>query len=104
MRKLPLSECDRRPPRRVSSPPPPSLVTGGGHFSPIGGYHAPSDAALVLDVARFKYPPYWVPLRRLWEASLVEDEVSGRARGWFTLSQNVDVLPERVGRNGMAGS
>jgi len=78
--------------------------TGGGHFSPIGGYHAPSDAALVLDVARFKYPPYWVPLRRLWEASLVEDEVSGRARGWFTLSQNVDVLPERVGRNGMAGS
>merc|ERR1719198_2067620 len=60
--------------------------TGGGHFSPIGGYHAPSDAALVLDVARFKYPPYWVPLRRLWEASLVEDEVSRLARGWFTLS------------------
>jgi glutathione gamma-glutamylcysteinyltransferase len=34
--------------------------TGDGHFSPIGGYHAPSDSVLILDVARFKYPPYWV--------------------------------------------
>ena len=31
--------------------------SGGGHFSPIGGYHATRDLALVLDVARFKYPP-----------------------------------------------
>ena len=60
--------------------------TGGGHFSPIGGYHSPSDSALVLDVARFKYPPYWVTLPRLWDASLVVDEATGRERGWFELA------------------
>ena len=67
--------------------------TGGGHFSPIGGYHAPSDSALVLDVARFKYPPYWVALPQLWQAALVPDELTGHARGWFHLSPNADVLP-----------
>ena len=35
--------------------------TGDGHFSPIGGYDAASDQVLLLDVARFKYPPHWVP-------------------------------------------
>ena len=66
---------------------------GGGHFSPIGGYHAPSDSALILDVARFKYPPYWVRVPQLWKASLVHDEVTGRARGWFTISMSDAVLP-----------
>ncbi|CAN1192915.1 Glutathione gamma-glutamylcysteinyltransferase 1 [Linum perenne] len=42
--------------------------TGTGHFSPIGGYHAGRDMVLILDVARFKYPPHWVPLSLLWEA------------------------------------
>ncbi len=28
--------------------------TGDGHFSPIGGYHAGRDLALILDTARFK--------------------------------------------------
>ncbi|KAL8542145.1 hypothetical protein ACS0TY_003124 [Phlomoides rotata] len=32
--------------------------TGIGHFTPIGGYHAQSDMVLILDVARFKYPPH----------------------------------------------
>ena len=60
--------------------------TGTGHFSPIAGYHAGSDSALVLDVARFKYPPYWVPVRDLWHACNTIDESTGRSRGWFTLS------------------
>lgn len=34
--------------------------TGDGHFSPVAAYHPPSDSCLVLDVARFKYSPYWV--------------------------------------------
>ncbi|MBS0622122.1 MAG: phytochelatin synthase family protein [Verrucomicrobia bacterium] len=33
---------------------------GGGHWSPIAAYDAKSDSFLVLDVARFKYPPVWV--------------------------------------------
>ncbi len=36
--------------------------TGDGHFSPIGGYHPDRDLVLILDVARFKYPPHWVSL------------------------------------------
>ena len=44
------------------------LQTGDGHFSPIGGYHAGRDLVLILDVARFKYPPHWVPLSMLYEA------------------------------------
>jgi glutathione gamma-glutamylcysteinyltransferase len=60
--------------------------TGSGHFSPIGAYHAASDSVLVLDVARFKYPPYWVPVRDLWRACSMADPITGRARGWFTLA------------------
>ncbi|MEO5767719.1 MAG: phytochelatin synthase family protein, partial [Polyangia bacterium] len=41
--------------------------TGGGHFSPIAGYHPARDLVLILDVARFKYPPHWVPLSALWQ-------------------------------------
>ncbi|EFN53566.1 hypothetical protein CHLNCDRAFT_25686 [Chlorella variabilis] len=41
--------------------------TGDGHFSPIGGYSAREDLALILDTARFKYPPHWVPLPMLYK-------------------------------------
>ncbi len=59
--------------------------TGTGHFSPVGGYHAAQDLALVLDVARFKYPPHWVSAERLWKAMLPVDPATGRARGWMVL-------------------
>jgi glutathione gamma-glutamylcysteinyltransferase len=59
--------------------------TGSGHFSPVGGYHGARDLALVLDVARFKYPPHWVPVERLWEATHAVDPATGRARGWLVL-------------------
>lgn len=57
------------------------LQTGSGHFSPIGGYHAGKDMVLILDVARFKYPPHWVPLSLLWEAMNTVDEATGHRRG-----------------------
>ncbi|KAL1559644.1 Glutathione gamma-glutamylcysteinyltransferase 1, variant 2 [Salvia divinorum] len=60
--------------------------TGTGHFSPIGGYHAERDMALILDVARFKYPPHWVPLRLLWEAMDTVDDSNGQHRGCLCLS------------------
>jgi len=59
--------------------------TGSGHFSPIGGYHAARDLVLLLDVARFKYPPHWVPLRELYDAMVDPDPVTGKARGWIEL-------------------
>jgi glutathione gamma-glutamylcysteinyltransferase len=59
--------------------------TGAGHFSPIGAYHPERDMLLVLDVARFKYPPHWVPLPVMFDAMLKHDAVTGRPRGWLSL-------------------
>ena len=59
--------------------------TGEGHFSPLGGYSRRHSAVLVMDVARFKYPPYWVPLSALWEAMKPLDPATGRSRGYVVL-------------------
>lgn len=59
--------------------------TGDGHFSPIGGYHAASDRVRILDTARFKYPPHWVPVELLFRAMQAEDPVTRRPRGWLLL-------------------
>ncbi|KAK3163346.1 hypothetical protein QOZ80_1AG0002440 [Eleusine coracana subsp. coracana] len=66
----------------------PFQQTGTGHFSPIGGYHAGQDMALILDVARFKYPPHWVPLPLLWEAINTTDETTGLHRGYMLVSRH----------------
>jgi glutathione gamma-glutamylcysteinyltransferase len=66
--------------------------TGDGHFSPIGGYHAGSDRVLVLDTARFKYPPHWVPLELLFAAMQAQDDATGQPRGWLGLRAG---LPDR---------
>ena len=59
--------------------------TGDGHFSPIGGYHTGSDSVLVLDTARFKYPPHWVPIEQLFAAMQPLDNATGLPRGWIRL-------------------
>lgn len=69
--------------------------TGSGHFSPVGGYHATGDLALILDVARFKYPPHWVSAERLWRAMESTDPTTGQARGWLVVrrrsgTRNID--------------
>ncbi|CAN7027974.1 unnamed protein product [Brassica oleracea var. botrytis] len=61
--------------------------TGSGHFSPIGGYNAERDMALILDVARFKYPPHWVPLQLLWEAMDTIVKLTGKHRGFMLISR-----------------
>jgi hypothetical protein len=60
--------------------------TGTGHFSPIGAYDESSDHVLVLDTARFKYGPHWVPLQLLFDALVPEDKSTGKSRGYMTLS------------------
>ncbi|XP_045822145.1 glutathione gamma-glutamylcysteinyltransferase 1-like [Trifolium pratense] len=60
---------------------------GAGHYSPIGGYHAGKDMVLVLDVARFKYPPYWVSLTHLWEGMSYINEFTGKSRGFMLISR-----------------
>jgi glutathione gamma-glutamylcysteinyltransferase len=59
--------------------------TGSGHFSPVAGLHAGRDLALVLDVARFKYPPHWVPLSLLFAAMEPHDPDTGQPRGYLLL-------------------
>ena len=63
--------------------------TGEGHFSPIAAYAPESDAVLVLDVARFKYPPHWVPTALLWDAMRDINPWNGKSRGFFTLRKPV---------------
>ncbi|KAH9603077.1 hypothetical protein KSS87_009455 [Heliosperma pusillum] len=61
--------------------------TGTGHFSPLGGYHAERDMVLILDVARFKYPPHWIPLTLLWDAMDTVDAATGEHRGYMLISR-----------------
>ena len=64
--------------------------TGNGHFSPIGGFDAATDRALVLDTARFKYPPHWMPVELLFAAMQERDADTGDTRGWMLLSRAAD--------------
>ena len=61
--------------------------SGGGHFAPVGGYCPKGDLVLMLDPARFKYPPFWVELPLLFEAMQTIDGVTGKPRGYLRLSQ-----------------
>jgi hypothetical protein len=46
---------------------------GGGHFSPLGSYSKKEDSFLIMDVAKYKYPPVWVPTERLYISLATED-------------------------------
>lgn len=61
--------------------------TGSGHFSPIAAYDEETDSVLVLDTARFKYPPFWVSLPELNAATLEVDEMSSLPRGFVVLTK-----------------
>jgi glutathione gamma-glutamylcysteinyltransferase len=61
--------------------------TGSGHFSPVAGYHPGRDLALILDVARFKYPPHWVAVSELWRAMTELDPATASPRGWIILDR-----------------
>ena len=60
---------------------------GGGHWSPLAAYHTGSDSVLVMDVARYKYPPLWVSVKELFAGAQSVDSVSGRSRGIVVLSR-----------------
>lgn len=54
---------------------------GSGHFSPIGAYDSKSDSILILDVAKFKYPPFWVKTSDLLASLKTTDPDSRKSRG-----------------------
>jgi hypothetical protein len=59
--------------------------TGGGHFSPLAAYNGDADDLLLMDVARYKYPPFWVDADLLWRAMTTTDTSSGRHRGFIVV-------------------
>jgi hypothetical protein len=61
---------------------------GYGHFSPIGAYDSKSDSVLILDVAKYKYPPVWVKTRDLLIAIQGTDSTSGKSRGFVRITVN----------------
>jgi len=64
------------------------MQSGDGHFSPIGGYCPSTDMCLVLDVARFKYPPQWVKVDKLFRAMLLHDKVTNKSRGFWLVRKS----------------
>jgi Phytochelatin synthase len=59
----------------------------GGHISPLAAYDAKSDRFLVLDVARYKYPPVWVRAADLFGAmNTVDKDNAGKTRGFVLVS------------------
>lgn len=62
--------------------------TGLGHFSPVGAYHPEKGLALILDVARFKYPSYWAPVDKLWMAMEPIDSDTNLSRGYIMLKSS----------------
>ena len=61
----------------------------GGHISPLAAYDAAADRFLILDVARYKYPPVWVRTEDLFTAMNTRDaDNGGQTRGWVLVTAN----------------
>lgn len=58
----------------------------GAHFSPLAAYDEATDSFLILDVARYKFPPVWVPAADLFDAMNTLDSESGQTRGFIVVS------------------
>jgi hypothetical protein len=59
-----------------------------GHISPLAAYDADSDQFLILDVARYKYPPVWVSAAELFAAMNTPDSDNGnRTRGFVLVGR-----------------
>jgi hypothetical protein len=67
-------------------PTGPIAASLAGHVSPLAAYDEASDKFLILDVARYKYPPVWVDAARLWEAMRTVDVDSGKSRGYVVVT------------------
>jgi len=62
---------------------------GEGHISPLAAYHEATDCYLILDVARYRYPPVWVKAAYLRSAMLAVDSESNRSRGFVIVQKLV---------------
>jgi glutathione gamma-glutamylcysteinyltransferase len=49
----------------------------------VAAYHAGTDRVLLMDVARYKYKPAWVPVKQMFQAMTGIDSTSKLSRGWM---------------------
>ncbi|SDE71918.1 Phytochelatin synthase [Paracoccus isoporae] len=59
---------------------------GDGHISPVAAYDESTDTVLILDVAKYKYPPVWISVQKLHDAMMLTDDASDRSRGYVLVS------------------
>ena len=60
----------------------------GGHISPLAAYDADDDRFLILDVARYKYPPVWVKTADLYGAMNTQDsDNNNQTRGYLLIAR-----------------
>lgn len=59
---------------------------GSGHFSPIAAYNSQEDMVLILDVSRYKLPPFWVKIEDLWLSMSQKISDSQLSRGFVVIS------------------
>jgi hypothetical protein len=60
----------------------------GGHISPLAAFDAESDRFLILDVARYKYPPVWVKTAELFAAmNTADSDNENKTRGYVLVSK-----------------
>jgi Phytochelatin synthase len=60
-----------------------------GHFSPVAAYDAGQDLVLVMDVWRFEYEPYWIPVAKLVAGMMSASRITGEPRGYLTVGLEV---------------
>jgi hypothetical protein len=66
----------------------------GGHISPLAAYDPKADRFLILDVARYKYPPVWVTTSDLFDAMNTADASNqNKTRGYVLISNAEAVEP-----------
>ena len=65
--------------------------SGTGHFEPIGGYNAKARKVLLMDTARFKYPPHWVDEELLYR-SIIDLRGDGEPRGFICLTRKANPI------------
>jgi hypothetical protein len=59
----------------------------GGHISPLAAYDGKADRFLILDVARYKYPPVWVKTADMFAAMNTPDAVNeNKSRGFVLVT------------------
>jgi hypothetical protein len=69
----------------------------GGHISPLAAYDAKADRFLILDVARYKYPPVWVKASDLFDAMNTTDaDNDNKTRGYVLVAKTGAAAPAPV--------